>query len=427
MMDQSIQDRSSSGKYILGVMVVLALSLMAFYWMMHPPMSEIALMALFLSVTATISVIAGYIAYRYGWIERSPTIMWTILGSYVLSSLLTFINVWLTARLMFASTHDLQLATILLFFASGIAISFGYFFVATFENRISILQEATMRYSRGEFQFRVDVKGNDELASLGRTLNQMAASLYEAEQKKEELDQLRRELVAWSSHDLQTPLASVQAIIEALVDGVIDDPEIVQRYLHTAKRDVRAMSLLLDDLFQMAQIDAGGIQLAIEPGSLSDLISDTLESFRKLADERNITLHGDVEPGMDPVQIDTVHLGRVLNNLISNAFRYTQTGGVIDVIASRRANGVEISVVDNGSGIQPEDLPYIFDRFYRGEKSRSRTLGGSGLGLAIAKGIIEAHHGTITVASLPNFRTEFKVWLPVEGPQRIQRTKDSSK
>ncbi len=165
-MNQSVQDRSSSAKFILGVLLVLAMSLMAFYLVMRPPMDELGLMAFFLTITATVSVIAGYFAYRFGWLERSPTILWTILGGYILSSVLTFINVWLTARLMFASAHDLQLATILLFFACGIAISFGYFFMTTFANRISGLQDAANRYSHGHFEYRVEVYGNDELANL---------------------------------------------------------------------------------------------------------------------------------------------------------------------------------------------------------------------------------------------------------------------
>ncbi len=240
----------------------------------------------------------------------------------------------------------------------------------------------------------------------------MAEKLSEAEKKKEELNQLRRELVAWSSHDLQTPLASVQAIIEALADGVVDDPEIVQRYLQTAKRDIRSMSLLIDDLFQMAQIDAGGLQLDIEIGSLTDLISDTLETFRELAEQQNKELRGDVDPEIDPIAMDTLRLGRVLNNLISNAIRHTQSKGLIEVIATKQDDGVIIAVVDDGAGIQPEDLPFVFDRFYRGEKSRSRNLGGAGLGLAIAKGIIEAHQGKIIAESSPGIRTEFRIWLP---------------
>src|SRR5512141_1179399 len=134
--------------------------------------------------------------------------------------------------------------------------------------------------------------------------------------------QLRRALVAWASHDLQTPLTSVRAILEALADGVVDEPEMVRRYLNTAQRDVLSLSTLIDDLFQMSQLDAGGFPLNRAPSSLRDLVSDTLESFSELAYRESIKLEGNVASDVDPVMMDTQAIGRVLNNLISNALRH---------------------------------------------------------------------------------------------------------
>ena len=201
----------------------------------------------------------------------------------------------------------------------------------------------------------------------------MAEQLQAADQKQRELESLRRDLIAWVSHDLQTPLTSMRAILEALSDGVVDDPETVKRYLHTAQRDVRSLSSLIDDLFQMAQLDAGGFPLHAAPASLSDLVSDTLESFTELAKQGEITLEGNVDPDVDPVHMDTQAIGRVLNNLIGNALRHTPPQGRVSVWVRRTGKGVEVTVSDTGEGIRAEDLPHIFERFYRGEKSRNRA------------------------------------------------------
>jgi signal transduction histidine kinase len=240
----------------------------------------------------------------------------------------------------------------------------------------------------------------------------MAGQLQAADQKQREIETLRRDLVAWASHDLQTPLASMRAILEALSDGVVDEPDMVKRYLQTAQRDVMSLSALLDDLFQMSQLDTGGFPLNRAKSALSDLISDTLESFSELAYRESIRLEGRVEADVDPVFMDTQAIGRVLNNLIGNALRHTSAGGEIQVRAQRTARGVEVSVGDTGEGIPEKDLPHIFERFYRGDASRNRGTGGAGLGLAIAHGIVRAHGGEIGVESRTGKGTQFTFYIP---------------
>lgn len=398
-------------RFVLGIVLILALSLAAFNLLMKPPMNEVGLMAVFLAITALISALAGYGVYRLGWMNRSPTVRWTLLGGYALASVLTFVNVWLTAKLMFADQHDLLLATVLLFFAAGMAMALGYFLSSALTDRIRALDKAAQTLADGELEVRVPIEGRDEMAQLGRTFNQMAAQLQAAARKQEELESLRRDLIAWVGHDLQTPLASVQAIVEALADEVVEDPETTQRYLSTAKVNIRALSSLIDDLFQMAQLDAGGLPLEREDNSLSDLISDTLESFKELALRQQVHLEGDVEAGIDPLNMDAGRIGRVLNNLVGNAIRHAPAGGTVRVRAKSLANSVQVEVIDDGGGISPADLPHVFERFYRGEKSRSRSTGGSGLGLAIVRGIVEAHGGEIGVDSIPG-RTRFFFMLP---------------
>jgi len=398
-------------RYILGVLIIFAVSLGIFYLLMSPPMNELRLMAFFLAITALVSSLAGYLAYRLGWIALTPSLRWGLMAIYAISSILTFFNVWFSARLMFASEHDLLLASVLLVFAGGMAMALGYFLSSTMTDRIHLLQNAAGKLAEGNLETRVSVTGRDEVATLAKSFNQMASQLQAADEKQRELERLRADLIAWVGHDLQTPLASIRAILEALYDGVVEDPETVSRYLNTAQRDVRSLSALIDDLFQMAQLDAGGIPLEKAESSLVDLISDTLESFSELASRQGITLNGSVEANVDPVLMDTQRIGRVLNNLIGNALRHTPAGGKVEVRA-RRANGrVEVNVCDSGEGIRSEDLPNIFESFYRGEKSRSRATGGAGLGLAIARGIIHAHGGEIRVESQPG-ETRFIFSLP---------------
>ena len=398
-------------RYILGVILIFAISLGIFYLVMSPPLNELGLMALFLAITALVSSLVGYLAYRLGWIALTPSLRWGLLAIYAISSALTFFNVWFSAKLMFASEHDLLLAIVLLVFAGGMAMALGYFLSSTVTDRMNLLKQAAENLAHGNLETRVPVSGRDEVAMLAQTFNQMATQLQTADEKQRELERLRTDLIAWVSHDLQTPLASIRAILEALYDGVVDEPETVKRYLNTAQRDVSSLSALIDDLFEMAQLDTGGIPLEKADSSLADLISDTLESFSELASRQNIQLEGSVENNVDPVCMDTQRVGRVFNNLISNALRHTPPGGQIEVRARRVGSNVEVTVHDSGEGIRAEDIPNIFESFYRGEKSRSRATGGAGLGLAIARGIVRAHGGEIFVESRPG-DTRFIFTLP---------------
>jgi signal transduction histidine kinase len=240
----------------------------------------------------------------------------------------------------------------------------------------------------------------------------MAEQLEEAARRQREADTLRRDLVAWVGHDLRTPLAAIRVIVEALADGIVEDSATVQRYLNTAQHHIRSLSLLVDDLFELAQIDAGALRLDRHPSSISDLISDTIEAFAALAQQRGIALEGNAEPDTYPAMIDVPKIGRVLSNLVENALRYTPAGGTVRIRAWAAGEGVKVEVADTGEGIRPEDLPHIFDRFYWGEKSRSRGSGGSGLGLMIVRGIVEAHGGDIGVESHPGQGTRVRFTLP---------------
>ncbi|HHB91479.1 MAG TPA: HAMP domain-containing protein [Anaerolineae bacterium] len=386
-------------RFIAGVILTMIIALGLFWLLMQPPVADFRAMALFLSITAGISILAGYVAYRTGLAQKAPYISWLLMGGYALASILTFLNVWLTARLMFASQHDLLLATVLLIFAGGIAMSLGYFFANAVTDYIRELNEAAQAIARGRYDVRAPVRGSNEVTDLARTFNLMAQRLQEADRKQRELDQMRRNLIAWAGHDLRTPLASIQALVEALADGLVEDPAMQQRYLRTAQRDIRSLSLLIDDLFDLAQFDAGALELNLQLVDLNDLISDTVNRFTEMATRKGVALSGQVVAEPDLVRVDVQKIERVLANLIANAIRHTPAGGEVRVQARRQGSAILVEIIDTGEGIAADDLPHIFDQFYRGEKSRSHATGGSGLGLAIAKRIVEAHGGEIGVES----------------------------
>ncbi len=387
--------------FVLSVAVALLVAALVSMPALRPGLEDMKELLRLLCVTAVASVVVGYLSYWLGWWSWPRSVRLTLMIGYLLAVGLVFLNVFVTARLMFNSQHDLTLAGILLLFAGGIALSFGFFLSASITESIRKVVRGAEAIAAGDLGARVVVSGNDELAELAATFNRMAAQLQAADARQKELDQLRRDLIGWVSHDLRTPLTSVRVMVEALADGVVEQPEMVQRYLRTIQGDTRNLSALIDDLFELAQLDAGGPRFDVAPHSLRDLISDTLESMGALAGQKGVELCGDVAPGVDPVVMAPEKISRVLTNLISNAVRHTPAGDTITVEAWREAeNGpVRVDVRDTGEGISPADLPHIFERFYRGEKSRSRATGGAGLGLAIAKGIVEAHGGQLWAES----------------------------
>ena len=201
------------------------------------------------------------------------------MAGYLLAAVLTFLNVVVTARLMFLSRHDLLLSTVLLVFAAVIAVSLGVLLTGGVVAAIARLNRAARDVAGGDLDVVVPIEGSDEVAELTASFNQMTRRLREAEQARREVETARSHLLTAVGHDLRTPLASVRVIVEALSDGVVDDPDTVARYLRTAEGDLNALSHLVDDLFMLAHLESGGVELERQPNSMTDLISDTLESF----------------------------------------------------------------------------------------------------------------------------------------------------
>lgn len=324
-----------------------------------------------------------------------------LIGSFLLVGL-----VLAGARSMFISGHDLSILLTMLLFATLLSVGFSLYGAAPIAWRIWRVRMGTELLASGKLETEFPVDGHDEIAGLAEDLNRMAAALKRAEEREREMDQARRDLIAAVSHDLRTPLAAVLALVEAVADGVVPDQETEARYLSSARREILNLGRLVDDLFDLVQIDAGVLRLNLEPASLHDLASDTLVSFQPQARRKDVGLVGEVPVDIDPVLANLLKLQRVLHNLIGNALRHTPAGGTISLRAEPRGELVQVEVIDTGEGIPPQELPYVFERSFRGEKAHTRpseteASPGAGLGLAISRALVEAHGGTIEVESEP--------------------------
>jgi signal transduction histidine kinase len=384
-----------------------------FIWL-SPSRSDLYSLTALLALTSVISAGVGFLSHRMGWWRRLPSLSHALTIGYVIAAVLTVLNVWLTARLMFINQHDLALAILLQLFASGISISFGMLISSSITQNLIHLADAAESLSKGDYSIQVPVSGGDELAQLTETFNSMVLRLGQIHEAERALENARKNLVAWASHDLRTPLASMKAMLESIEEGVVSDPETVSRYIHQSQLEIERMSKLIDDLFELAQLDAGYLELHGESSSLRDLLSDSIEAFRVRAEARGVQLGGAVDANIDPVWMAPEKINRVLANLLENALRHTQSGDLINLGAVLVEDMAVVEVRDTGEGIPEEDLPYVFDRFFRGEHSRRRTedASGAGLGLAIAKGLVNSHGGSMNVESTFGEGTAISFSLP---------------
>jgi len=254
-----------------------------------------------------------------------------------------------------------------------------------------------------------------ELAELSEGLAAAHERLARARSRERALEASRRELVAWVSHDLRTPLAGLRAMAEALEDQVVVDPRTVSQYHTQIRREVDRLSAMIDDLFELSRIHAGALKLSRRLVGLEDVVAEVVASTEPVARAKGVRLTGAAVRGM-PVYIDTAEMGRALRNLVTNAIRHTPSDGVVDVLADLQGGMACVSVSDACGGIPPEDLPRVFDVAFRGESARTPGPSeGAGLGLSIARGIVEAHSGQIAVRNAgPG--CQFLIRLPLARP-----------
>ena len=264
------------------------------------------------------------------------------------------------------------------------------------------LTNAAEGIAAGALDSRAPVSGKDEIAQLAQTFNTMAASLQKA-------DQARQAQTADIAHELRNPLAVLQGSLEALADGIYTPtPENIEPALD----QVRTLNRLVEDLRTLAMVDSGELQLNPQTINLTVFLPRVADAHRESFEGRGIRFDYTVPAADLPVEADYDRLTQVINNILGNALRYVPAGGTVYLSAGEDSGGVIVSVVDNGPGVPPSDLTLLFERFWRGDPSRSRETGGSGLGLTIARRIIQAQKGRIWAESTPGGGLTLKFWLP---------------
>ncbi|MBP7687452.1 MAG: HAMP domain-containing protein, partial [Thermoflexales bacterium] len=286
--------------------------------------------------------------------------------------------------------------------AAGLGIAIGLLMSRTLAAPLSKLSGAARAFAAHQWDQRVVVNGTQEMADVATAFNDMADSLQQAEV-------LRRNLMADVAHELRTPLTVIQGNLRAILDGVypLEREEIATLYDET-----RLLQRLVDDLRELALAEAKQLKLNTLPIDLRPLIESTTGNFGAAAEAQQITLSARLPADLPLVQADADRVGQVIRNLVGNALRHTSANGSILIEVTPEVERVRVRVIDSGEGIPLEDLPHVFDRFYRGDRSRARSSGGSGLGLAITKSLIEAMGGAIGVESQSGAGSTFWFTLP---------------
>jgi len=287
--------------------------------------------------------------------------------------------------------------------AIAIALLLTFVLSRRMTSPIGALAKAARRLGRGDLSQRVELQGEGEVAALAQAFNSMAADLEHAEQ-------LRRNLVADVAHELRTPLSNIQGYLEAIRDRVMKPDAATIRSLN---EEAALLSRLVDELQELSLAEAGELKLVYQAEDIAKLVKQAVTPWQPQLTAKEISLSLDLPDNLPLVNIDWQRVNQVLHNLLENAVAHTGKGGTINVAATTQGDWVEVCVSDTGEGIPAEDLPNIFERFYRVDKSRARVTGGSGLGLTIAKRLVEAHGGTITVQSKLGKGSRFSLTLPI--------------
>ena len=258
---------------------------------------------------------------------------------------------------------------------------------------------------KGDLTHRVRVQSPDEIGELAHAFNAMADGLTR-------LERGRRRLVSDVAHELRTPLTNLRGYLEALEDGVVQPTPAI---IHALHEEAILLGRLVDDLQELALAESGHLRLVRQPVALAALITQAVQALQPVAADKGVTISTEVAPNLPPTSADPGRIGQVLRNLLDNALRHTPAAGQITVAATLRDTEIVVEVRDTGSGIAPDDLPHIFERFYRADQARARATGGAGLGLAIVRQLVALHGGRVWAASRPGTGTTFTFTLPLQA------------
>ncbi len=387
---------------ILALLGLVVVGIGLFEVTMQPSSSERE--QLLLVFLAMVVVAAAGAWWLPRWAASARSLRLTVVLLALSSVLLVGAAVSVSASMMFLSAHDLNLLLVVLGFGSGLGLAFGWMVARPLVRDLGAIRRTADAVAAGELTARTGVDRPDEVGVVASAVDDMAARLYDSDVARRRDERARREFLAAIGHDLRTPLAAMQAAVEALQDGIAPDPD---RYLRSMDTDLAVLRSLVDDLFLLARIEAGELKVALLPVDLAELADEAIEAMEPVARRRNIHLRLETEGAVNTVGGPDA-LGRVIRNLVDNAIRHAPERSEVLVQVSN-GQGARLEVVDRGPGFPAEFVESAFGSFVRADPSRARDTGGAGLGLAIAHGVVAAHGGEIWAAPGPGGRVGFRL------------------
>lgn len=392
-------------KPVIAALGTFLFGLTIFEIVMRPSWAERGELGSIFLVMALAMALANWWLPR--WARRNKTIRSTVAALGLTGFLIVVGGAVAVADRMFVSRHDLTLLLVVLAFGMVSAVVFAIAVSRTITSDLDVVADGASRVAGGAVDIRVTLERRDELGRLALAIDQMIRQLELAETQRQVDAEGRRHFFAAVGHDLRTPLASLRSAIEALEDGLVDEPA---RYLESMGHDVEALSRLVDDVFLLARIDTGQLQIVRTSVDLTELVDETIDLLRPLAENRGVTVRLITATRVIASGTDEA-LSRVMRNLIDNAIRHAPESSEVTVEVIGGSDVATVRVSDEGDGFSKEFIPAAFDRFTRGDTARARSSGGSGLGLAIARGYVAALGGEIWAEPGPGGKVGFR--LPV--------------
>jgi two-component system sensor histidine kinase BaeS len=393
-------------RFVAGFVAIVVAGLAWFEISMQPSGAERTQLFVLFAAMAAAAGAAAWALPR--WATRNMSLRATVVTLSMTAVVIVAAGVALAARNMFLSSHDLTLVIVVL--GVGVLAGMGFAVAVSrpWTEDLQRMADTADRVAAGDFDARSGVSRNDEIGHLALSMDSMAEQLAAAEAEREHNEAARREFLAAIGHDLRTPLAALRAALEALRDGVAPDPD---RYLQSMDRDVAALNSLVEDLFLLAKIESGSLEITRSPVDLTEVADETIEVLRPVAAKRGVELRLEAAE-RTVVSGGPEALSRVMRNLVDNAIRYAPDNSEVLVSVGDGARAT-VAVTDAGPGFSPEFVADAFKSFHRADPSRARDTGGAGLGLAIAEGFVSAMGGTIWAEPGPGGKVAFE--LPHES------------
>jgi two-component system sensor histidine kinase BaeS len=389
-------------RIVLGALAAVLAGLALFEVTMQPTGPERTELGVIFIVMAATSAIAALFLPMLA--RKARRLMVTLFALSLISFIVAAIGLAATASRMFFSDHDLRLLMVVLGFGLVAALTFALTASRSLTEDLRRMASTASAIAWGGLDARTGVDRADEVGRLADAIDRMAANLEEAAQRRAVDDEARRRFLAAVGHDLRTPLASLQAAMEAVGDGVAPDPD---RYLSSMRRDLAALNALVDDLFLLARIESGAVPIVRVPIDLNELADEAMEVLRPMAGQHGVELRLDSDgPAVVPAGPEA--MSRVLRNLLDNAIRHAPAGTTVRITVGN-GEAVTVCVSDEGPGFTAEFVEHAFDTFTRSDPARGRDTGGAGLGLAIARGFVNAFGGEIWADPGPGGRVSFRI------------------